>query len=125
MERNTPELALDSLFIDKIEHRFTMADAGLLTSVHAFSREKHGRSDPESLQAARLLLGHGADAVTIASALLAPLLWQALVQIGDIRRRFGPPVASMLEDLDSPLTLSSDSGQHLREEAHADRKSVV
>ena len=95
MGRDPLELAGDSLFIDKIKHRFEAADADLENWALAFALKKSCKGDSPSNnatgnKAADLLLEQDADAVTIASALLAPLLWQGLTDIDDIRENFRP-----------------------------------
>jgi len=70
VEKNTRELARDSLFIDKIQLTFKGADADLLTRAHAFSRDKACKGNATGYRAADLLFDQAADAITIAGALL-------------------------------------------------------
>jgi len=93
MERNTLELAGDSLFIEKIKQNFTSVDADLVDRAHAFFVEKALVDDSTGYKAANLLFEQKADAVTIAGSLLAPLLWQDLASPDDIREHFGAAVA--------------------------------
>lgn len=99
MGRDTLELALDSLFIEKTNRTFKAADADLLTQAQAFSHEKACDGNPTGYRAAHLLFDQDADAITIASALIAPLLWQNLTNVGHVRDFFGPDVAAALEGL--------------------------
>lgn len=102
MERNSLELAHDSLFVERIEHAFDAPDANLLRRVHAFSRGRAPEDDSTPFQAADLLLDQDADAVTIAGALLAPLFRQNLADAGEVERRFGPAVSQTLEKFHFP-----------------------
>ncbi len=119
MGRDTPELAHDSLFIEKIRHAFTAADADLLSRAYAFLWERARGPVSEPFQAADLLLDQDADAITIAGALLAPLLWQGLADPGEIRKHFGRTVADTLEYLDSPFIVCTNTRQYRREDVHA------
>ncbi len=114
MERDTLELAHDSLF-EKIKHTFKAADADLLNRVRAFLLEKVCEGDSTGYKAADLLLEQDADAIIIASALLAPLVWQNLVDPGDIREHFGPTVAATLENLGFPSIHCFDNRQYPQE----------
>jgi len=100
MERNSLELAHDSLFVERIERAFEAPDADLLRKIHAFSRGRTPEDDSTPFQASDLLLDQNADAVTIAGALLAPLFRQNLADAEEIERRFGPLISSTLQKLD-------------------------
>ncbi|RLC18354.1 MAG: hypothetical protein DRI24_03330 [Deltaproteobacteria bacterium] len=99
MGRDAPGLATDSQFIEKIEHTFKAADADLLTQAYTFTQAKACNGNSVGYKAADLLFDQAADATTIAGALLAPLLWKNLTDIGHVREHFGPYVATALEDL--------------------------
>lgn len=124
MGRNTLELADDSLFIEKIKNTFRVADTDLVKRAHAFSLKKTCGVDLTTLQAAGLLLEQGADAITVASALLAPLLWQGLTDPAEIQKHFDRTVAAVLEDLSSPFILRSDTGNYCREDINAFSTSI-
>jgi GTP pyrophosphokinase len=90
----------DSLFIDKVRCTFQAADADLLNRAHAFTQEKmRDGGNATGYRAANLLFDQDADATTIAGALLAPLVWQNLTDIGQVRELFGPDVATAIEGL--------------------------
>lgn len=114
MGRDSLELAGDRLFIDKIKHTFKAADADLVNRAFVFALKKSCNGDSTGNKAADLLLEQDADAVTIASALLAPLLWQGLMDIDDIRENFRPEVAATLEDLSSPFIPTTDTYHYNR-----------
>jgi len=114
MGRDSLELADDSLFSDKIKHTFKAADADLVNRALAFALKKSCNGDSTGNKAADLLLEQDADAITIASALLAPLLWQGLTDIGDIRENFRPEVAATVEDLSPPSIPSTDTYHYNR-----------
>lgn len=99
MKRDTLEQARDSLFIDKIQSTFKAADADLLIQAYTFSQEKSCGDNLTGYRAANLLFEQSADAITIASALLAPLIWQDLIDAAFVRERYGPDVAIAVEDL--------------------------
>lgn len=99
MEREALELAHDSPFIERIESTFTAEDTWLLRRTRSFLRRKNSTRHSLSSRAADLLLKQDADAVTIASAMLAPLLWHGLADPEEIREQFGFEVATVLENL--------------------------
>jgi len=113
MGRDIPELADDSLFVEKINQTFTAAEAGLVGRAHAFFIEKKCVDDSAGYHAANLLFEQEADAVAIAASLLAPLLWQKLASLDEIREHSGPTVAATLENLHPPFT-SHDDGRPYR-----------
>lgn len=115
MGRETLELARGSLFIDKIQRTFQAADADLLTRAHAFTQEKLCDGNSTGYKAANLLFDQDADATTIAGALLAPLIWQDLTDIGHVRELFGPEVATALEDLRDSFFIPIDIDDQPRE----------
>jgi len=117
--RETLELALDSLFIDKIQRTFQAADADLLTRAHAFIQEKLCDGNSTGYKAANLLFDQDADAATIAGALLAPLIWKNLTDIGHVREHFGPDVATALEDLRDSFFIQIDAQPRESENIHA------
>nr|WP_320015520.1 HD domain-containing protein [uncultured Desulfobacter sp.] len=119
MGRDILELADDSLFINKIQNTFKAADAALLTRAHAFTREKLCSGNSAGYKAANLLFDQDADAITIASALLSPLLWQNLTDIGHVRKHFGPDVATALEDLRDSFFSPIDAQPRENEKIHA------
>ena len=117
MLRNTLGLARDGLFIAGINREFKAAEAALLTKAHAFSRERASSLKP--YRVAELILDQGADAVTIAAALLAPILWHGHAELEEIRELFGPAVADTLRDFKSPSVLRTDTEPHRRQDIHA------
>ncbi|MFW6239086.1 MAG: HD domain-containing protein [Thermodesulfobacteriota bacterium] len=119
MGRETLELALDSLFIEKIRHTFQAADADLLTRAQAFTHEKLCDFNSIGYKAANLLFDQDADATTIVAALLAPLIWQNLTDIGHVREHFGPDVATALEDLRDSFFVPIDDQPRESEHIHA------
>jgi GTP pyrophosphokinase len=115
MRRDTPELACDSLFIEKFSRAFAAADADLLNKAYVFLKRRASGLDSNPFQAAELLLDQDADAVTIAAALIAPLLWQGLADLDQVRDHFGQLVAETLEGLNSSFLLRFDTRQYRRE----------
>jgi GTP pyrophosphokinase len=119
MGRDIPELALDSLFIEKIKSGFSAEDADLLVRAHAFSKKLTCSPPAEPYQAAGLLLDQEADAVTIAAALLVPFVQQGRAHLGEIRKHVDPAVSRALEDLKTPFLLRIDSNRYHREDVQA------
>ncbi len=119
MEKDTLELTRGSLFLEKIDQAFAGADADLLKKACAFSNDRDDGSGPESLRAAELLLAHDADAVTVATALLAPLLWRGFTDRDEIRASFGQGVAAAIEDLNVTFTAHDDTRRYDRRDVHA------
>ncbi len=118
MGRNSLGLARDSLFIDKTKQIFAAADAKLLKRVYAFSRERAYADDEVPLEAAGLLLDQDADAVTVAAALLAPLLRRGLAGLEEARKHFGPDVAAALENIDFPAIFPVSAPRYNRDDIH-------
>ena len=123
MRRDTLELADDSLFIERIKGRFAAADAELIIRAHAFLSEKACADDSTAHKAAALLIEQDADAITVAAALLTPLLWQECIDPSEIRKRFGSAVAS-IEDLCSPFIPTTDDRQLRRRDIHIILSSI-
>jgi len=124
MERETLGLAVDSLFNEKARNAFKAADADLLNQVHDFLTEKSCERNSIGSQAADLLFEQGADAVTIASAFVAPLFWQGLAKIDDIRKQFRADVAVTLINLMSPLHPFTGAGLPAKDDVHAILASI-
>jgi (p)ppGpp synthase/HD superfamily hydrolase len=119
MRRDTLELACDSLFIEKFRQAYNAVDGDLLNRAYAFAKGKARGPDSPSFQAAALLLDQEADAVTIAVALIAPLHWQGLADLEQIRQHLGREVAGTLEGLSSPFPLRFDTRRYRREDIGA------
>ncbi len=119
MGRDSLKLADDSLFIDKIQNTFKAADADLLARAHAFSREKLCGGNSTGYKAVDLLFDQNADATTIAGALLAPILWKNLTDIGHVREHFGTDVATALEDLQDSFFPAINARPRESENIHA------
>ena len=118
MERSYLGLADESLFIDKIQSTFKAADVKLLRNAYIFSQEKACNGNPIGCKAANFLFGQNADAVTISGALLAPLTWENLTNVDDVRGSFGSDVATVLEDLRDSFLPSKYSRTNQRESMH-------
>jgi (p)ppGpp synthase/HD superfamily hydrolase len=124
MGRDTLELADDSLFIERVKHTFATADAELVIRAHAFLSENVCADDSTAHKAAALLIEQDADAITVAAALLIPLLWHECIDPYEIRERFGSTVAATLEDLSLPFIPTTDERQLRRRDIHAILSSI-
>lgn len=102
MGRDTLQWADENRFADVIHRTFGKADAGLLMRARAFALKRTGPGEAPDYRAAALLLEQEADAVTIAAALLAPIVWQGLATPDDLREHVAPSVAAVLQGLGSP-----------------------
>jgi hypothetical protein len=87
MERNTLELARDSLFIEQIKNSF---------------------------KATELSIVQDADAISEESELLTPHLWQNLSELFEIHKNFYRKIAGTQNGLNSPFVLRVDTKHHRR-----------
>lgn len=119
---NTPGLACATAFFEKIRNSYEEIDAHLVMGAYTFSEarlaDRRG-GGATYIQAGELLLEQEADAVTVACALLAPLLWNGLATEDEIRESFGDEVTAALAHLGSPFLMRIDSESHRREDIHA------
>jgi hypothetical protein len=120
MERNTLELACNSLFIEKIKNAFQAAKAYLLVKVCSFSKQKTSDLGSVPLQAAEpLIIDQDANAITVTGVLLPPFLWQGRTQPIEIIKHFGQRVADTISELTSPFILRTDTKAHCRMDTRA------
>jgi GTP pyrophosphokinase len=116
MEREVLELAHDSPFIERVERTFTVEDTRLLRRAQSFLRRRSSARHSLSSRATALLQKQDADAVTIASAMLAPLLWHGLADPEEIREHFGFEVATVLKNLQTSDASDIDELSHRQED---------
>jgi hypothetical protein len=109
MRRDTLGLADNSLFIENINHACMAAHARLQTKAPGFFKESVFGFDSTHYQAANLHLDHHADVVTIAGALLVPLIWQDVADPGEVLKHFCRIITAALKDLSTPFILRIDS----------------
>ncbi len=109
------ELAHDSPFIERVERTFTVEDTRLLRRAQSFLRRRSSALHSLSSRATALLQKQDADAVTIASAMLAPLLWHGLADPEEIREHFGFEVATVLKNLQTSDASDIDELSHRQE----------
>jgi (p)ppGpp synthase/HD superfamily hydrolase len=119
MERNTLELACNSLFIEKLKIAFKAAEVDRLVKIYSFSKQRISGLGSVPSKAAKLLIDKDADANTIAGALLPPLLSQGRTQPLEIIKHFGQTVADTISDLNSPFILRTVIKSHRRMDTHA------
>jgi (p)ppGpp synthase/HD superfamily hydrolase len=124
MRRDTLELADGSLFFERVRRTFTAADAGFIIRADAFLLEQACADVTTAHQAATLLIEQDADPITVAAALLTPLLWQECIDPSEIRKRFGPTVAACIEDLGSPFIPITDDRQLRQRDIHVILSSI-
>jgi (p)ppGpp synthase/HD superfamily hydrolase len=119
MERNTLELACNSLFIEKIKIAFKAAEVDRLVKIYSFSKQRTSGLGSVHLQVAEPLIDQEADANTVAGALLPPLLSQGRTQPNEIHRYFGQKIANTISELTSPFILRTVIKPHRRMDTHA------
>ena len=108
----------DNLFLKKIKNKFNATDAALVSEAYAFSKERIGDCRSSAFQAAKMLMDQDADAITVAAALIAPLLWNNRATIDDIFGHFNPIVAETLRDFSPQSILRTDTQRYCREDIH-------
>ncbi len=118
MRRDLLELADGSLFIERVNRTFTAVDADRIIRAYAFLSENACADDSTARKAAALVIEPDAVAITVAAALLTPLLWQACIGPSEIRERFGSTVATTIEALSSALIPATDDRQPRRRNIH-------
>jgi hypothetical protein len=123
MRRDTLELADDSLFIERIKRTFTAADADPVIRAHAFLSKKACADDSTAQKAAVLLMEQDANATTVATALLTPILWKEYIDPFEIRDHFGSTAATALEEHSSPF-IPTDHRKLRRRDIHAISSSI-
>jgi GTP pyrophosphokinase len=111
MGRDILELADGSLFIEKIRNSFQGESLDLLIRAYGLAQEKSIPGNLICLRAADLLLEQDADAVTVAAALVAPLLWDQRIGPAELENHFGPSFLSLLEGW-NPLSEPPFDHQH-------------
>ena len=114
MERNTLELARNSLFIEKIKNAFQAAKADRLVKVCSFSKQRTSGLCSVPLQAAEPLIDQDADAITVTGVLLPLFLWQGHAQSVKIIKHFGQKIANTINELTSPFILRTNTKPHRR-----------
>lgn len=119
MRQEPSEPADTRSFIEKAREAFSETDADLIIEACAFSQERIGSRDSRPFTAAELLLEEGGDAITIVAALLAPLMWENLADPDEIGKRFGRRVSRILETIQSPFLLRTDTDRHRRKDIRA------
>ncbi len=99
MVRDILELPDGNLFIEKLKTSFEGDDLDLIINVYNLIKEKGIPDTSISIQAAQLLLGQNADAMTLAAALIAPLLWEKRISSELVRHHFGVFFTSFVEEI--------------------------
>jgi len=128
---NIKETIRDDKFIEKVKKSFDQDKASFVIRAYDFASKRLGNEDIP-LSVAELLLSQGADDVTIASSLLAPVLWHNCSDINEIEEAFGELIASNLREFKSPTAIRTDTESHRREDIQVllnsltgDNRSIV
>jgi GTP pyrophosphokinase len=119
MIKNDQQSLPKRLLMDNFKKVFKVPDAAVIDNAFAIIKEKGASIDPTALKAADLLLGLEADAVTIASTLLAPLIWERLISPSEIKKCLGKAAFDTLNNLKFPTLSQIDEGKYRREDIHA------
>lgn len=107
-----------NLFSKKIEGKFQASDRELLTKAYVLAKAKSAGADSVAFKAAELVLDHGADAATIAAALLAKPLWDGGAKLDEIRKDLGTRVAAILHGLKPSYFMRIGTGHQMRADIH-------
>jgi|WetSurMetagenome_2_1015567.scaffolds.fasta_scaffold42869_4 (p)ppGpp synthase/HD superfamily hydrolase len=108
MRRENGGLNHKNLFIKKMQGKFETSQIELLNKAYAFSRVKGIETSSLSFKAAELILEYGADADTIAAAMLAQALWDGNANRLEIRKEFGNKVVSILDGFKPSYTILTE-----------------
>lgn len=118
MERNTLELARNSLFIEKIKNAFKAVEVDRLAKIYSFSKQRTSGLDSVPSRAAKLLNDQDADANTIAGVQLIFLLPQGRTQILEFIKYPGQTIADTISDLNLPFSFRTDTTPHRWMDTH-------
>lgn len=124
MRRANITSAVDSPLIKKAHGKFEGPQIELLTKAYTLSKEKGIGTVCLQFKAAELLLDHGADADTIAAAMMAQTLWVGRTRKVEIRKSLGNTVANILDGLKLSRFACTASGPHRREDIHVVLESL-
>jgi GTP pyrophosphokinase len=119
MSHGHPRLARSHNFIKKAHAKFETSRLELLKRAIALSETKEVGTESLSFKAAELMLEHGADADTLAAALLAQSLWEGHASRLEIRKALGHAVAGILEGIKPSEMGQTVTGSDRREAIQA------
>jgi (p)ppGpp synthase/HD superfamily hydrolase len=113
-----------NIFIKKARARLEASQLELLKKAIALSERKGGEACSLSFKAAELILEHGADADTIAAAMLAQPLWGGHYSRVEIRKALGNAVADILDGFKPSDIGHTAAGLGRQEAIHALLRSL-
>jgi hypothetical protein len=118
MERNTLELACNSLFIEKIKNAFKAVEVDRLAKIYSFSKQRTSGLGSVISGANKLLIEQDADANTVARVQLISILSQGRTQPVEIIRCIRQMIADTISNLNFPFYLGTDTKPHRRMDIH-------
>ncbi len=124
MKRANMKSEVGSSLIKKAKAKFEAPQIELLIKAYKLSKEKEIGTSCSHFKAAELLLDHGADADTVAAALMAQPLWDGRARKVEIRKALGNTVANILDGLMPTRLARIASGPHSREGIHVFLESL-
>jgi GTP pyrophosphokinase len=125
MRRWNKEPAHGSPLIKKAQAELEPPQVELLVKAYTLSKEKGIETNCLPYKAAALLLEHGADADTIAAALLAQDLWGGRASKVEIRKALGNTVVNVLDGIKPSCITGIESGLYSQERMHAFLESAA
>ena len=124
MRRANIKSEFGSTLIKKAKGKFEAPQIELLTKAYMLSKGKEIGANCSHFKAAELLLDHGADADTIAAAMMAQALWDGRARKVEIGKTLGNTVANVLDGLTPTRFERIASGPHRREGIHVFLESL-
>lgn len=118
MERNTLELACNSLFIEKIKNAFKAVEVDRLAKIYSFSKQRTSGLISVPSRAAKLFIDPDADANTVTGVQLISLLSQGCTQLFENIRHFGQTVADTISNLNFSFSWGTDTEPHCWMDIH-------
>ena len=118
MGRANKKSAVGSSLIQKAQGKFIGPQIELLAKAYTLSNEKGTEIGWLHYKAAELLFDHGADADTIAAAMMSSPLWDGRASKIEIRKTLGNTVANILDGFKPARFASIASGPQRRESIH-------
>lgn len=118
MGRANKKSAVGSSLIKKAQGKFIGPQIELLAKAYTLSNEKGTEIGWLHYKAAELLFDHGADADTIAAAMMSSPLWDGRASKIEIRKTLGNTVANILDGFKPARFASIASGPQRRESIH-------
>lgn len=119
------ETALGRPLTQNVHAKIEMSQIEVLAKAYALSQKMGVETDSLSIKAAELLREHGADAETMAAAMLAQALWAGRTSKAEIRKALGNTVVNILDGVKPFCIASVESRPYRRESIQALLESLA